>query len=260
MPFIQLPDFTMHYVVHGDGPETIVLIHGNIASTHWWEKFCALLPSGYRAVAMDLRGCGKSGRPVKGYEIRQFADDIYHLIRRIGLGKFHLMGHSMGGQIAMYFTLTHPEYVHTMTLLDSVPAAGLTLDDDSRKFFDVLRTNKAVLQQAVDACMQYSFDREFAIQACNDAWGCAPNIYHDNPETMHSTVLLDKVGTITAPTFIIHGREDLIIPYKMMDSTVKAMPAATLAIFDDCGHSPQVERPSKFSEVYFGLIKRHPIT
>lgn len=76
---------------------------------------------------------------------------------------------------------------------------------------------------------------------------------------MNKTVLLDLVGLITAPTLIIHGREDLIIPLETMESTFQAMPSATVIILDKCGHSPQIERPEEFSQVYNNFINQYPI-
>ena len=260
MPFLEQHDFTMHYEITDSGPETILLIHGNIASTRWWEKYIAYLPEGYRAVAMDLRGCGRSGHPTSGYTIRQFAADVHFLAEKLGLNRFHLLGHSMGGQIALYYALHHSQMVQTMTLLDSVPAAGLALDDVARAGFDLLMTEKAVLEQAVASCMQYSSDHQFIRQACDDAFGCAPNVFKDNPETTHQTALLHHVGLITAPTLIVHGREDLIIPLATMDSTIQAMPQAKVVLFDECGHSPQIEHPQEFSRVYHSFINQYPIT
>ena len=259
MPFIELRDFMMHYEITGDGPETILLVHGNIASTRWWDKYLPRMPHGYRAVAMDLRGCGLSAQPRSGYTIEQFASDIHCLIIELGLNKFHLIGHSMGGQIAMYHTLQHLQLVQTLTLLNSVPADGLALDDTARANFDLLMTDKAALQQAVDACMPYSNDRQFAVQSCEQAFSCAPNIFKDNPETMHQTVLIDKISGIKAPTLIIHGRQDLIIPLAAMERTIEAMPNATTVIFEECGHSPQIERPADFSEVFNKHIQQYPI-
>lgn len=259
MPFIEHSDFKMHYEITGTGPEPILLIHGNIASTRWWDKYLDHLPQDYHGIAIDLRGCGQSGRPDSGYTISQFAADINTLVKRLELKKFHLLGHSMGGQIALYYTLQHPEQVQTLTLLDSVPAAGLALDDSTRKAFDLFMNDKNILKEAVQSCMQYSSNPQFALQACEDAFGCAPNIFKDNPETMNKTVLLDLVGLITAPTLIIHGREDLIIPLETMESTFQAMPSATVIILDKCGHSPQIERPEQFSQVYNNFINQYPI-
>lgn len=258
MPFVQLPDFLMYYVVRGDGPETVLLIHGNIASARWWDKFLANLPRGYQAVAMDLRGCGKSGKPARGYTICQFAEDIRDFTEQTGLKKFHLVGHSMGGQIAAYFTLQYPKLVKTLTLVDAVPATGLDLDEQTRGFFKILLQDKAALRQAMDACMQYAADKEaFAALAWQDAANCAPKIYQDNPKTMHDTVLIDRIGSITAPVLIVHGREDLVIPLAAVESTIAAMPAAQVVVFDRCGHSPQLEIPELFTQTYFQFVAKN---
>lgn len=103
MPSVQLNNFAMHYEITGSGPETLLLIHGNIASCRWWDKYLSFLPAGCRAVAMDLRGCGQSGRPGEGHTIRQFADDIHFLVQALDLKRFHLLGHSLGGQIGLCY-------------------------------------------------------------------------------------------------------------------------------------------------------------
>lgn len=260
MPVLSLPDFAMHYRTHGEGAETIVLIHGNIASTRWWDKFLPLLPPAYTAVFMDLRGCGQSGHPAGGYTIAQFAADVHALVRALGREQFHLVGHSMGGQIAMYYALAHPAAVRTLTLVDSVPAAGLALDDEARRMFDVLRTDKTALRQAVNTCMPFSDDGDFAQLITDDAWQCAPNIYSDNPATMHDTVLLPRIGDIAAPTLIVHGRHDQIIPPDTMASTIAAWPDAQVVWLPACGHSPPIERPVIFSEIFLQFIKHYPIT
>lgn len=259
MPFIDQPDFSMYYEMSGSGSETILLLHGNLASVRWWDKYLPHLPPGFRAVAIDLRGCGCSGRTAAGYTIAQFAEDVHFFTQQLNLTKFHLIGHSMGGQIALLYALQHPGIVKTVTLLDSVPASGLRLDDDARAAFDVLMTDKAVLQQAIHACMQYSDDHAFVERACNDAFHCAPQVFTHNPVTMANTGLLDKVQSIDVPVLLIHGCDDLIIPIRDMDATIQAMPFAQVVIFEQCGHSPQIEYPEKFSEVFNNFINKYPI-
>lgn len=258
MPFAELPDLTMHYVSQGAGSEPIVLIHGNLASVRWWDKFLNRLPLKYQAFAMDLRGCGKSGKPDQGHTIAQFAADIMELTRLLQVPSFHLLGHSMGGQIAMYLTLHWPQAVKTLALLDTVPAAGLALDDTIRDGFALLQQDRTVLQQAMASCMQYADDNgEAARIAFADAAACSAAVYRDNPETMHDTVLVDRLGELAVPVLIMHGREDLIIPLAAVESTMQAFPQAEKMIFERCGHSPQLEIPEVFASTYLRFLERY---
>lgn len=258
MPFADLPGLRMHYIIHGNGPETVVLIHGNLASIRWWDKFLDRLPNQYRVIAMDLRGCGKSSKPDNGHTIAQFASDIMDLARILNIPSFHLLGHSMGGQIATFLTLHWPEAVRTLALLDAVPATGLVLDDAIRESFALLEQDKAVLQQAIASCMPYATDNgEFARIAFEDAANCSAAVYRKNPETMQDTVLIDRLGEIAVPTLIMHGREDLIIPLASVQSTMQAFVQAEKIIFEGCGHSPQVENPDGFASTYLRFLVRN---
>jgi branched-chain amino acid transport system permease protein len=257
MPFVQLSGLKMHYVVHGNGPETILLVHGNLASLRWWEKLLPLLPDKYRVIAVDLRGCGQSEHTNDGYTVAQFAQDIFQFVKAMNLTKFHLLGHSLGGQTSLFFAIEHPEYLQTLAIADSVPAAGYHLDDEARAFFEVLRTDKQVLREAMVNCMPYNQDQEFLDKVWEDAMGCAPQVFTENAESCHNTVIIDKVGGIDVPTLIMHGREDIIIPLDSIETTIKAMPKAKVVIFEKSGHSPQIEVPIQFSQEYLSFLNEY---
>lgn len=259
MPFLHLTDFNMHYTVRGQGSNTLVLVHGNVASLRWWNPVLAGLPAGMRAVAMDLRGCGDSGHPDAGYSIDRFSEDIHQLVLQLNLAEFHLVGHSMGGLICAYYTLQHPERVRTLTLVDSVPMDGLGLDDAKRAMFELLINDREVLRRAIGACMQYSSGTGFAEQAFADASRCAVNIYRDNPETMNDTNLMDRMQEIGKPVMLIHGQEDLIIPLEQMAATIEALPQAHVHILERCGHSPQIEKPAEFMALLWEFLHKHSV-
>ena len=254
MPFFDRNGWQMYYEIHGTGPETIVAIHGNIASTRWWQFLLPFLPSGCRIVMMDLRGCGKSTHTRDGYEISQYVQDIHELLAGLDGGRFHLLGHSMGGQIALAYALRYPQDLQTIALVDSVPADGLTLDDQGRQAFRELQQDKAILRQAVRGCFSYCTDEDVLDELWQGACHCSSAVYHENPETMHATRLIDDAETVEHPVLILHGREDAVIPLATMVRTVQAMPKARAVFLERCGHSPFIERPEAAANIYFGFL------
>lgn len=254
MPFIKLSDLSLYYEIHGTGSKTIVAIHGNLASLRWWNYLLPLIPPDYQVIMMDLRGCGRSSRTSGGYEIAQFAKDIHMLVQELKLKNFHLLGHSMGGQIALYYAIHYPQWVQTLALLDSVSAMGLPLDNEKRTFFTKIQQDKVLLRKAIVTCLPYFHDQEFINLLCDDAYTCAPDIYHQNPETMHETVLINQIGRLILPILILHGREDVIIPTEDMQETIYGMKKARVIILENCGHSPFIEVPETAISSYFQFI------
>jgi 2-hydroxy-6-oxonona-2,4-dienedioate hydrolase len=166
----------------------------------------------------------------------------------------------MGGQTAMLFTLKHPLKVQTLGLLDSVPADGLFLNDEVRASFHLLLKNPEVLRQVMrDMVMPYGEGPSFAERAFEIAAACAPPTILDNPESMHQTNFLSDLPKITAPTVIIHGKDDLVIPLECMVPTMKALLDARVFILTRCGHSPQVEKPKEVAEIYLPFVNQFPI-
>ena len=260
MPYIEIEGLKIFYIEKGNGPETLLLVHGNVSSTEYWNKFLNILPPQYRAIALDLRGCGQTDHSSTGYNIPQFAEDLNQFTQRLGLTRFHLLGHSMGGQTSMLFTLKHTEKVHTLGLLDSVPADGLFLNDEIRSYFRAIMNNQTALRQIMEQMVvPFGEGPTFVERATEIARNCAPQTFTESPESMHQTNFISELSKITAPTLIIHGKDDAVIPLEFMVPTMKAMVDAQVVILTRCGHSPQVERPKEFAETYLLFIANHRI-
>lgn len=98
--------------------EPIVLMHANVSSGRFYEQLMQALPD-YHVVAPDMRGFGASEAPVLDATrgMRDYSDDLHALIESIGIERFHLVGWSMGGNVAIQYTIDHPERVRSLTLL-----------------------------------------------------------------------------------------------------------------------------------------------
>jgi len=124
---IATPRLVFHVLFAGppDG-EPVVFLHGNVSSATFWEETMRALPTGFRAIAPDLRGYGESERrPVEATRgLRDFSDDLQALLEALGVGRFHLVGHSMGGGIAMQYTIAYPERVLSLTLINPLSPYG----------------------------------------------------------------------------------------------------------------------------------------
>ena len=116
---------TLRYLDTGTGDPPMIFIHGwTCDHTHWRDQVPHFARS-HRVVAVDLRGHGASDKPDQDYSIPRFVDDVAGLIRKLGLGKPVVIGHSMGGTIAMNLARKHTGLVRAIVMIDS-PIAPLT--------------------------------------------------------------------------------------------------------------------------------------
>lgn len=123
----------------GDDPgaapdNTVVLIHGNVSSSLFWQELMRDLPKYLRVIAIDLRGFGASERrPVDATRgVRDFSDDVAAALETLGIPRAHLVGWSMGGGVAMQFALDHPTLSLTLQAPVSPYGFGGTRRDGSR--------------------------------------------------------------------------------------------------------------------------------
>lgn len=127
--FQTIDGIRLHYVVGGkaDG-DVVVLLAGFPESWFAWRKVMPLLAARYKIIALDLPGQGDSDRPTDGYDTRNLATTVHHLLRKLGVGRFFLVGHDIGAWIAFSYAALFGGDVRRLVLMDAgIP--GITLPD-----------------------------------------------------------------------------------------------------------------------------------
>ncbi len=134
MPTTQVGDLTVYYEEHGEG-KPIVLHHGLAGSSEQWRPVLGTLRDlGYRAIAFDQRGHGRTSDGTKAFTIPQLVEDLRGLMDHLKLQRATLLGHSMGGRTALLFAMNHPERVETLILNG---AGGSPPTGDARAAFEL---------------------------------------------------------------------------------------------------------------------------
>lgn len=108
-------DIQLHYVVRGNG-EPLIFLHGNGEDVTYFSHQIAYFQKSYRVIAIDTRGHGKSPRGDEPFTISQFADDLYDFMREHDIRRADMLGFSDGANIALLFTIRHPERVNRLIL------------------------------------------------------------------------------------------------------------------------------------------------
>jgi non-heme chloroperoxidase len=242
----------LYYEDHGTG-KPIVLIHGYPLSGASWEKqLPVLLDAGYRVITYDRRGFGQSSKPTSGYNYDTFAEDLRKLVTQLNLSDFALIGFSMGGgEVARYLGKYGSKGVTKAVFISSVPPYLLKAADNPEgvdgSVFDGI-------QQAIKTD-RYTFFTEFfknfyntdqylgkrvsedvVRSSWNIAAGASATASLACVPTWHEDFRKDVVH-IHAPTLVIHGDADRIVPISASGQrTVKLIPGARLVVVKNGPH------------------------
>ncbi|RMG52945.1 MAG: alpha/beta hydrolase [Acidobacteria bacterium] len=256
MPFVHTGEIRMHYEISGEGRETILFVHGNLASGRWWEKVIAFLPPHrYHTVAPDLRGCGQSDKPETGYTVTEMAGDLRAFAEALHLARFHLVGHSLGGAIALLTCLENPRPVKTLTLVDPVPADGLELPEELFPLMQEMRRNRDVMREGLHSFLPSAPTDGYFEQLVDDCLQCHAACFSDLPRGLAALDFSDRLGELTVPTLIVWGEQDPVIPLNALKRMQERMAHSRLEIFPGVGHAPPVEQPEVFSRLLMRFVE-----
>jgi pimeloyl-ACP methyl ester carboxylesterase len=264
MPILQTDRMIFHYRSHGD-PDGLpmVLLHGNFASSRWWEPFFAILPDDIYAIAPDLRGCGGSAKSADGYEIHEQAADVAALVDALGLEEFDLVGHSSGGAIAIEYALNHGERLHSLILVDTAPVEGVFTPLEGLRLMEQMRTDRDLLGRALATLMPSApsptmtateFDAFFE-ELVSDAQSMAPAAFSAVAQALDRWNRFEEVHRLSLPTLLIWGNQDTIVDRDATTRTLIAIPGAgNLEVLRGVGHSPMIEAPVVLAERIIDFI------
>jgi pimeloyl-ACP methyl ester carboxylesterase len=221
----------------------VVLLHGLCGSQRWWSANIPALASEFSVLALDLPGFGRSRRLGRIPGLPGMADLVAGWMQRIGAAPAHVVGHSMGGHLAMHLAARHPESVARLVLAD---AAGLY-----RPLAPVPLARWA---------MGLASPRSWGVPSF------LPVIWRDaltaGPLTaaraLHG-ILRDDVAAILsrirAPTLVVWGERDPLIPVAYAARLREAIPGARLHVIPGAYHNPMVDRPEEFNRVVRDFLR-----
>ncbi|HEX8733015.1 MAG TPA: alpha/beta hydrolase [Ktedonobacterales bacterium] len=219
--------------------ETLVFVHGSGDSAQVWGPLIALLP-GYACVALDLPGHGalvaEPGPTEMG--VAEYATFVRAELARRGLTAPTVVGHSLGGAVALRLALDAPEVVGRLILVGSGARLRVALS-----YLEAARVDDPQGQAAIT---RVAFAEEHAAQA--DAWQAerqpaAPGMLYRDLAACDRFDVLAEVGRISAPTLLIVGAGDRMTPPKYSEYLRAQLPNSALAIIADAGHYAQLEQP-----------------
>ncbi len=227
----------------GQGP-AIVFIHGTGGSGKVWFNQLRRFEADYRVLAPDLPGYGRTPLPDFIRSVDDYPAFVLALLDALGLSQAILVGNSMGGRVALQLALDHPERVAGLVLINS---SGLKLPGIPT--VNVRETDPA------------DFAAKLFYRAPGDSRAALAERFVDTPEQQQARQTMlrltagplrhdmqDRLGEILAPTLVIWGEGDRIIPPVYANTFAAAIPEARLAMIERAGHVPMLERPGAVNE------------
>lgn len=255
MAQVQLKDFKMHYIEQGVGDEVLVFVHGYLSTHRWWQPTLERLPEDYHAYAIDLRGVGGSDPVETGHTLAQYAEDIEAFAAALGLEKFTLVGHSMGGQIATQYALQHQDRLKKLVLADPVAASGNQLPSEvldwCRAEYGKPDTVRLILTGAFAALPDPEYFEQLV--ADGNAWG--RTVYMETLDEMVRFNVADRLGEIQVPTLVTWGDKDTAVPFPGIVEYFTGIPHCGLEVWHGVGHSGPIEVPDRFVELLTRFVQ-----
>ena len=274
MPKISAADQTeIHVDDSGGEGRPVVLIHGwPLSAEAWADQVPALTDAGYRVVAYDRRGFGRSGKPDGGFEYDTLASDLQAVLEGLDLTDATIVGFSMGGgEVARYVANHGEDRLHSVVFAGAIPPYLLQSDDNpdgpldeetaggmrsgleaSRDdFFEEFTTN---FFTAGDELKVTEDQRKQAVALCHQsdqaaALGCM--------DAFATTDFRADLPKITVPTLVLHGDSDAIVPLEGSGArTHQAVAGSELVVVEDAPHGFNTSHPDEFNAALLEFLAK----
>jgi branched-chain amino acid transport system permease protein len=248
MPVVQIPNgLHIAYREQGSGDRVVLFIHGNWASSRWFEKVFAHLPAGVRAIAPDLRGCGGTDKPGDPWCMADLAEDLSQLAGSLGVARCAVVGHSLGASVAMQLAVSQPQLVNRLLLINGAPVDGLGLDAATLGQVAALTRAPDVARMALGAMMPTAPKDELYQLLLDDAVTNSVGAVVRHTEALESMNLVAAAAALPIPVLIIHGAMDPLITRELAERCHAQVGGSVLEEWADVGHSAPVEAPERLA-------------
>ncbi len=263
--YVEVNGAKLYYEIAGEG-HPLTLIHGGLVDRRLWDDQFAVFAQHYRTLRYDVRAFGNSSVPTDGdYSM---VDDLYALLKSLGIEKTYLMGLSMGGGIAIDFTLAHPDMVDALMPVGA-GVSGFEWPDNEE-------TQK--LEETINAAIKAG-DFEKVVEIENRIWTDGPNRTPDAVDptvrarirdmNLHNYSLqtedtpsprppeqpaLPRLADIHTPTLVIVGDEDVVPIQELAQTLATHIPGAKKAVIHNTAHHLNMEQPEQFNQIVLAFL------
>jgi pimeloyl-ACP methyl ester carboxylesterase len=270
--YVRAGSINTRYWVLGEGETNVILIHGLGASADIWMYNIHPLSKNYRIYIPDLAGFGRADIPDASFTPTDYVQFLDDFLKALKIDRAVLIGQSLGGGIALLYTIRFPEKVNKLVLVDnagfgdetiwtlrlmSLPVIGKLMSIPARTgvkiFFQLAVRNPAVITEELIDIYYEHFNRPgqqaFMLRLIRSIIG----IQGIKREIL--APVLENLQKVTQPTLIIWGEHDRVLPLTHAYYGKEKIQGSELRIFPDCGHIPFFEQPDAFNGVVRDFLR-----
>jgi len=246
----------IHVTDRGNGNLALVFLHYYGGSSRTWDMVAEKLHDRYRIVATDHRGWGDSDAPKAGYRIADMADDAEGVIKTLGLRRYVLVGHSMGGKVAQFIASRRPSGLLGLVLVAPSPPSPLLLSDEQRATLSGAYQSRESVEFVIDKVLTARpLDAVHREQVVEDSLKGAPQAKTAWPEIAMREDITTAVACIDVPTVVISGELDHVDRIETLQTELlPRVPHAAMYILPGVGHLSPLEAPMEVAQILASFL------
>jgi pimeloyl-ACP methyl ester carboxylesterase len=240
----------LHYEVFGRG-KPVILLHGWLGSWGLWQETMTFLGKNYRTYAIDFWGFGESGKKLDTYQINDFVHLVKQFMDQLGIEKAPLVGHSMGGTVALLFALKNPAKTDKVVIVGS-PIVGSSLAPMLKAagrrtvaflIFTFLGTFRKLMRHYSKSICS---DPRFPMMMDRDLSKTTLEAFLSRIASLRKTDLRPTLSQISVPVLGLFGNHDNIVNPNQSKILAQLVPAAQIRRFETAGHFIMLDEPKEF--------------
>jgi 3-oxoadipate enol-lactonase len=253
----------VHHVVEGPAEAPALVLSNSLGSTLGvWDRQMAALTRHFRVIRYDLRGHGASPVPTGPYDISDLGADVLALLDGLGVGRAHVGGLSIGGQVAMWLAANAPDRVERLVLCCTSPRFEPPEAWAARAATVRAEGAAAVADAVVSRWFTPAFAERFPelVREMRDMIAGTPaEGYAACCGVVERADLRPRLTSIQAPTLVIAGADDPAAPPEQAERIAAAVPRSRLAVVQHAAHLANVERPDEVNALILEHLLGEPI-
>lgn len=249
MPKADLGDVHINYEVLGQG-DPLVLITGLGGEISFWKKYLPVLSRHHRVLVLDNRGAGETDYPSSLFTMRIMAEDIVRLMDQLDIQRTHVLGWSMGGNVAQEIAINHPKRVGSLVLMSTYarrPERSAFAIDTMIRTVDEGATFDSLMELMQSWCLPEDYFRKLALanpaqRRCNGNGKKAADGFKAQKLALDLFDSHERLTHINAPTLILHGDEDIMVAPHFARELQERISHAELEWVPGAGHIIPAEK------------------